>query len=220
MEEEEKQDNKQEIQHLSKHERRELKRLRKEEERNKTEENRKKKKSTKDIITYSVITIIVIGFIYLIYFLVTRAPSNNTESDYDLSGIPSEVIHWHADINIGICGDRKQLPEPLPGGEIGNGLLHTHDKTTNKNSMPNSDGNGVMHLEGNVRSNPGESTLIKFMRNIGVRFSETEIMDKKNGDLCNDKNGNVTIYVNGKKYDKNINYFIPKDNDIIDIKFE
>ncbi len=217
---EENQENKQD-QHLSKHERRELKRLKKEENRDKAEEIRKRKKSTKSVITYSIIAIVVLGFIYLIYFLITRAPSSNdTGSDYDLSGIPSGVIHWHADANINICGENIELPDGLAGGHLGSGLSHTHDRTTNKNSMPISDGNGVMHLEGNVKTNPSESTLVKFMKNIGIKFSETEIMNKKNGDLCNDKNGTVDIYVNGKKYDKNINYYIPRDNDIIDIKFE
>ena len=212
---------KQQEQHLSKHERRELKKLKREEERNKIEENKKKKKSTKNIITYSIIAVIVLGFIYLIYFLVTRAPSgNNTGSDYDLSGIPSGDIHWHADVNVNICGENIELPDGLVGGHLGAGLSHTHDRATNKNSMPSSDGNGVMHLEGNVKANPSESTFVKYMKNIGINFNENEIMDKKNGDLCNDRNGTVNIYVNGKRYDKDLNYYIPRDNDFIDIKFE
>ncbi len=217
---EENQENKQEQQHLSKHERRELKRLKREEERGKQEENKKRKKSTKSVITYSIITIVVLGFIYLIYFLITRAPSSNGDSIYDLSDIPSGVIHWHADIDIFICGEDIELPDGLVGGHLGTGLSHTHDRTTNKNSMPSSDGNGVMHLEGNVKANPSESTFVKYMKNIGINFNENEIMDKKNGDLCNDKNGTVNVYVNSKKYDKDINYYIPRDNDIIDIKFE
>ena len=206
-------------QHLSKHERRELKRLKKEEEKTKIDEIRKKKKLTKNIITYSIIAVIAIGFIYLIYFLVTKAPSNDNTL-YDLSGIPSGEIHTHSWMRAFICGERKDLPEPLPGGEIGTGLSHVHDRATNKDSMPSSDGNGVMHLEGNVKTNPGISTLMVFMRNIGVEFSETDVMDKKNGDLCDGKTGNVNVYVNDKKYESDINYYIPKDGDIIDIKFE
>ncbi len=208
-----------ENQQLSRHELKKLKKEQREEERKKEESIRNKKYLTKKIRNYSIIAVIILGIIYLIYLGVSRSNTNNDTSLYDLSGIPSGQIHWHADIDVIICGEDIELPYGPVGSHIGTGLSHTHDKATNLGSMPSSDGNGVMHLEGNVRLNPSQSTLIQYMRNIGIKFSETEIMEKKNGDLCNDIAGQVNVYVNGEKLD-NIIYYIPRDNDKIEIKFE
>jgi len=200
---------------ITKHQMKEQKKQEKEMQK---EQDVKKRKSGKRLKTVLLVAVVILILAGIAYFFMTSKPSpNNTK--YDLSGIPTGYIHWHSQVQVYICGERKMLPEPPPGGEIGSGVLHTHDKTTNIQSLPGTDGNGVMHIEGNVRMNPAEATLGKFMQNIHVNFGNETIMDKKNGDACtNSTNGTVKVFVNDKPLNNPLDY-IARDKDIIRIEF-
>lgn len=96
-------------------------------------------------------------------------------------------VHWHADVEIEMCGEPYFLPT-IEGfsNQVGTELVHTHEDMR-------------IHVEGPVMK-PEDASLGTFFRLQGVPFSATEIADKKNGDLCPDNQpGKVTLLVNGKE---------------------
>lgn len=119
-------------------------------------------------------------------------------------------VHWHAKINVEICGQARELPETKTltahgKSAVGIGLLHHHH-------------DGTAHIEGRILR-PEEISLGAFFDAIDGKFSETEIFDKKNGDACKDKPGSVKLYVSGVENTEWRNYVL-KDEDEIDIKFQ
>ncbi|MBI2971821.1 MAG: hypothetical protein HYY37_05370 [Candidatus Aenigmarchaeota archaeon] len=158
--------------------------------------------------------VLALGFIVFMYKPAGAPPSTS----YNLTGIPAHFVHWHADVDMVICGEEKQLPYGPAGSMLGTSRLHTHDRASNIASMASSDGNGVIHTEGNIITAPSEHTLGRFMKILGVKFSETEIMDKKNGDLCGDAAGSVKVFLNDAPLTDAVNY-LPRDKDVIRIEF-
>ncbi len=94
------------------------------------------------------------------------------------------LVHWHADFTIEVCGGEIILPESesLLINRVGTSETHHH------NDMR-------IHIEGVVMDRK-EATLGYFFDNIGIAFSDTEIWNYKNGDLCNNKEGKLKVYVN------------------------
>jgi len=111
------------------------------------------------------------------------------------------AVHWHATPLIEICGEEKLIPI----APIVSHLLHTHEDRK-------------IHVEG-VVSDPSMITLGQFFKNINVPFSSTQIMDKKNGDLCNGREGKVSMTVNGVESNEFENHVVA-DGETILIKFE
>ena len=96
-------------------------------------------------------------------------------------------VHWHADVDIEICGEPYFLPT-IEGfrNQVGAELVHTHEDMR-------------IHVEGPVME-PEEASLGNFFDMQGIPFSATEIADKKNGDICPDgKPSKVRMFVNGKE---------------------
>ncbi len=203
--------------------RREQKHLEREQRRQQEREGQKKqeqtetgKKKRKQLVTMIVVFFVAAGIIYGLYILIT-APT--PYSQYDLSGIPTSFVHWHADVDILICGENKLLPLAVGSGLIGTPYMHTHDTTTNVRSLPGGDGNGVLHNEGIIPQDPSRHTLLKFLENVFIPASATSIMDKKNGDLCPDGSvGTVTVTKNGEPL-ANWTTYIPRDGDRFVISF-
>lgn len=137
------------------------------------------KKTT--VITSIILLIIVAGIGYCVY----RANSDGSDA-------PVEYLsngHWHAQIEITLCGEHKDLPLALPGqGHRGLPYLHSHD-------------DNKMHMEvANQIVKKSDLSLGKFMDAMGVPFSSTQIMDRKNGDLCTNTTtpGSVKMFVNNQ----------------------
>ncbi len=130
-------------------------------------------------------------------------------------GLPDKAftdgpVHWHARLNVKICGQFRELPESKGltahgKSAVGTPLLHHHH-------------DGTAHIEGRVLR-PEDISLGAFFDAIGGKFSETEIFDKKNGDLCGEKPGSVKLNVNGSLNMEWKNYVL-KDGDQIGIEFE
>lgn len=185
-------------QQLSKREQRELKKAQKQQEQEKFQEDVARKRQTKKVFTYVIIILLIGGLGYLVYYL-----SSNKIQPYT----PGSV-HWHADVIIEVCGQRKDLPR-VGIGEHHKGLplLHTHDDNT-------------IHIEGQVFKKE-DISLGRFMSAVGVPFSNTTIMDKHNGDMCENtgKQGTVKLIINDAPNDQ-WEGFVPKDGDAIKIIFD
>lgn len=180
------------------------------------EQERKKAHGAKQRKMLFVIAAASLAVLIVSYVVITGTPEPKTA--YNLTGIPEGTVHWHADVDVVICGEPRGLPYGPAGGYLGTKRLHTHDREENMRSLPGSDGNGVIHTEGVISEAPEEHTLGMFMKNINITFSKTMIMDKKNGDRCGNETGVVAVFLNGKVLDHPENY-LPRDKDFIKIEF-
>ncbi len=137
-------------------------------------------------------------------------------------------IHWHALLDIQICGEKRNLPLSKGGNTVhgqsflGEPLIHTHD-------------DNVIHVEGTVLK-PEDISLGTFFDAIEVPFSETQLFEKKNGDVCaggtdkmtnttaTGKPGAVKMFVNSKPSTEFRNYGIKPTEDgkqqVVKIVFE
>ncbi len=203
MDEENKQGEAKPEEKLSKHELKKLKRQQRDEQRNLEREKYFKEQRKKNIFKYSLI---FISLIIIIYFGFKFFSNIEIEKPYS-----NGQVHWHAALNIEACGDKVDLPKADPitslHGQpfLGTPLLHTHD-------------DAKIHIEG-VVNKAEDITLGRFFDVIKVDFSNDKIMDHKNGDLCNDKPGELKISINGIENLDPRNHAI-SDGDSINIKFE
>lgn len=124
------------------------------------------------------------------------------------------LIHWHADFEIWICGEKVKLGDPKGlASRVGTEEVHHH-------------GDYRIHLEGVINERE-EATLGHFFDAIGVDFSNERIMNMENGNYCPDgKRGDAKMFVNGELYTGNYRDYIiaPYSNvppgDLIKIVFE
>lgn len=152
-------------------------------------ETRNYKKSTIEKSKKIIFTIIILvaAFVALTIFYETVR--------INMTSWTKGPVHWHADVEIEICGQPYFLPtaEGL-SNKVGENLVHTHEDMR-------------IHIEGPVME-PEDASIGNFFRIQGVPFSQTRIADKENGDLCPDgKPGKVKMFVNGREstaFDKHI----------------
>lgn len=163
---------------MTSHEKREAARHAKETEHRKRQEEQEARDRKKSYTTTGIIlAVFVIFAIGIIYLMTTK------EEMY----MPRE-IHWHALVDINLCGQHKDLPRAESSDTVhgkayrGIHLLHTHD-------------DNVIHIEG-VIPKKEDIALGRFFDAIEVPFDKDKIMDVKNGDLCNGKPGLLKMYVN------------------------
>ncbi|MEK6941240.1 MAG: hypothetical protein AABW85_00055 [archaeon] len=193
-------------QQLSKNERRRLKHEQRKEEKAKHQKEFENKGKMKKFATIAIV-ILFFGsvFSFFAFFAPSTPTANVTPNTAGLS-FPLGKIHWHATPAIEICGETKKIPTPASDVHLGTSLLHTHQ-------------DALIHIEGFV-SDPSQIMLGEFFDNIGIKFSENQIMDKQNGDNCpNGKTGQVDMAVNNSQNTDFRNYVI-KNGDKIAIKFE
>ena len=164
----------------------------------------------KKLITWMIILVIAAGIGYMVW------NSGFKYSNYYVK----QPFHWHASIEIEVCGEQRDLPRApasttqLHGGPFlgKSALRHTHD-------------DNVYHTEGLRLKDKEETALGLFMDDIGVPFSETRIFEKRNGDVCEntDSAGTVQMFVNGKPNTEFRDYVVeptPKaDDQVIRIVF-
>lgn len=155
-----------------------------------------KSKNNKKIVKYSAILLFSILFIYLIYFLV----SNSYQESYTKG-----PVHWHATVRVFTCGIERELPKPSGEDELGSPLLHTHE-------------DGLIHIEGKIWKKE-DITLGKYFEVIGLRFTDEQILNYKNEDLCKNRNGKVKLFVDDQE-NFELNNYVIKDGDKYEIRFE
>ena len=155
---------------------------------------------------YSIYCLIALVVIFGIFKLFSGS-SDSTDGNSNSGPYTSGPVHWHASLDTFICGEKVLVPEEAPLGEhmLGLPLLHTH-------------ADRLIHIEGQVWKKE-DIALGRYIDVIGEKFSNEQILDKKNGDLCDETPGKVNMFVNGKE---NLEFrdFVPKDGDKIEIKFE
>lgn len=106
------------------------------------------------------------------------------------------IIHWHADFEIWICGEKVVLPDPTGiANRVGTEAVHHH-------------GDYRIHLEG-VMKEMEDATLGRFFDDIDVTFSNEMIMNRNSGDYCPDgKKGMVKMFVNNELYSGNYRDYV------------
>lgn len=180
---------------LSSHKLKELEKEHQEIERQKSFEEKQRKKKTKNMILLICVFAVFILFIYYV--------KNNyyVETPYT-----SGEVHWHASVDMFVCGEKRDDLNNLGKVQhVGGSLLHTH-------------GDGIAHIEGRILKQE-EITLGRFFNAVGLKFSDSQILDKKNGDLCNETPGKIKIFVNNQENTEFRNRVL-KDGDAIKIVFE
>ncbi|MFQ5989674.1 MAG: hypothetical protein ACE5K9_07150 [Candidatus Methylomirabilales bacterium] len=121
--------------------------------------------------------------------------------------LPQAGDHWHATLEIEICGKREPPLPRSPGG------IHAHGDDHRIHIHPSS------RAESGTRSNLG-----RFFDGQRLRFTASMIelpggRFYKEGDPCPDGTaGNLVVRVNGGKIDDPRAY-IPRDSDRIQIRF-
>ena len=103
-------------------------------------------------------------------------------------------VHWHADYQVWVCDQRLDLHDPRGmSNKIGTSGIHEHNDDR-------------IHIEGTLRD-ISEASLGNYFKIIGVkldhgylRYPTNEgIIEVTDGELCNEKQGKLNVYVNGKK---------------------
>lgn len=181
-------------------ERYELRKQQREQEREQREQQHESKQKRKKILWWSLGVIIVIGIGYIVLSLPEKPETPKQTGPYSKG-----QVHWHATLKVFVCGEEKLMPAPLEGHHLGLPLLHTHEDR-------------LIHIEGTIWK-PEEINLGRYMDAIGQNFKDDELLDKKNGDLCNNLPGKVKLYVDGKENNQLTNYVI-KDGDTYEVRFE
>jgi len=130
---------------------------------------------------------IIFGIIVLAAIVSTGYLVGNTVY-MSLTSWSKGLVHWHADFEILICGQKVVLPEPTGiANRVGTEEIHHH-------------GDYRIHLEG-VMKEREDATLGNFFDAIDVHFSNEKILNMDNGDYCPDgKKGTVKMFVNNQLY--------------------
>lgn len=184
---------------LTRHERQQMKKQQQEQEQQQKHNQQTAKEQRKKIMIWSVVAVIAIG---IIIFFVTLPKNETVQPQQPYS---KGAVHWHASVKVFICGEEKLMPAPVGETHLGSPLLHTH-------------ADRLIHIEGTVWR-PEDITLGRYMKEIGQNFKDDELLDKKNGDMCNGTPGKVKLFVNGKENPSLTNQ-VAKDDDKYELRFE
>ena len=188
---------------LTKNERRQLKLQEKRDAKARMQGQEIKTEKSNKLLLYGGAALAVI---ILIGIFLSLPKSEPVDLETGTLSFPLGNIHWHATPLVYVCGENIPTPVPTPGTHLGSNLLHTHDDR-------------LAHVEGSVAS-PNQITLGIYMANIGMRFSETQLVDKKNGDLCPDgETGTVKLVVNEVE-NTQLNNYVIRDGDTMEMRFE
>lgn len=112
--------------------------------------------------------------------------------------ISRKGIHWHPQLSISAKGKQQEIPANLGIGGV-HQPVHTHDSS------------GTLHVEIGGVVTRDKIKLDNFFRIWGKKFSSECVVDE-----CG---GKVTMLVNGKE-NKELENYLMKDKDSIEIKYE
>lgn len=111
-------------------------------------------------------------------------------------------VHWHADFEIWVCGEKIDLVNPTGlANKIGTPLFHEHNDDR-------------IHVEGTV-NRVEDVNIGAFFKTVGGDLTTTSfkyptsdgrMIDVTNGDNCGEQEGELKVYVNGVKNDNPADY--------------
>ncbi len=166
---------------LTGHQRREQAKKEREEAQKQKESEIAAKEKNKNFMWITISIVLLVGFAIGIGVLMKYKPETYTDRE----------VHWHAYIDLNVCGESIDLPcEIETSGTVhgqnfcGEHLMHHHYDNT-------------IHIEGLIQKKE-DIALGKFFDKIGVPFDSNKILNYSNGDLCNGKPGTWKMYVNDK----------------------
>ena len=178
---------------ISKQEKRELRREKKEGEAARVGRRRLLRKIIKISVPLILSALLIGGLIW--YF---RSQPAISGSDI----ITKNGIHSHPELLIYIKGKKQVIPANIGISAFGENPIHTHDDM------------GVIHLEFSGIVKKTDTRLAKFFEVWGKQFSANCVFDK-----CNGPDGRVKMFVNGVPNSDFGNYEM-KDGDKIEIRYE
>lgn len=150
------------------------------------------------IVITGIVLLLAVGSVYAYQqgFIEFNASQPTTDPQKGI-GTP---VHWHADYQITVCGERQVL-------QGGPKLAHTHGEQT-------------FHLEG-TRTSHEQTTLKWVVNQLGADFSNNGILGHTEPESCpgSDEPGNLSVTANGDELDNPANYTI-QDGDKIRITYE
>lgn len=150
--------------------------------------------SSKKVTFYSIVIIVSIITLYLIINTVY----------INLTSYSRGLVHWHADLEIIICGEEIKLKEAESSfsNKVGGAEVHHHEDMR-------------IHVEGVVNSRE-EATLGYFFDSIKEDFTQTSILRYENDYVCQNtgRPGSVKMFVNNIQNYEFKNYEISHYTDI------
>lgn len=163
-------------------------RLLKKQEAARAREKQEKKKSGGKWVGLIILAVLIVGAVYGFQRLAATTP-DTTYTD--------APVHWHAKLELEVCGEKRDLPGPKDGRMVGNHLYHHH-------------GDNTWHLEGRVISKD-DIKFGRFFDEHQIPFDRDRLMDKKSGEACAEggQPGQVKMFVNDVPNDEFRDY-IPK----------
>lgn len=140
--------------------------------------------SGKHIIFWTTATVVMAATLYFAATIVVQNVNSQT-------GGP---VHWHADYQVHVCGERLDLRDPQGmSNKVGTPIFHEHDDDR-------------IHVEGTVQDIP-DVDLGSYFDVIGGKLANgTLVYPAKNGtvrkgkgDTCNGETAELQVYVNGER---------------------
>ncbi len=169
----------------------------------------------KTILTVVLILVGIAGLMFLSKFWsqgIKNSQTKKLETSGDLISI--EGIHWHPELTITIKGEKQ----PIPAG-IGIGMQYAgyprFDPMMGMTDMHTHDDSGTLHFE--VMKGPVKKDDVRigtFFKVWGKTFNKDCIFE-----YCNNTDGTVKMFVNGKENTEFENYLV-NDKDKIEIRYE
>lgn len=125
----------------------------------------------------------------------------------NFNSVTNGPVHWHADYQVRVCGERVDLVNPdFPRNKIGSPLFHEHNDDR-------------IHIEGTV-DELANINLERYFETIGGKLAGGEfvfptedrgVVSVKDGDECNGNEGSLKVYLNGKILENYEDYVIYPD---------
>ena len=153
-------------------------------------------------LTWIILLIVAAGLLYWM-------TSGESSKPYAVAVPPEQIVHWHADVELEVCGKIRDDLLKIDFEATGRGthLLHTH-------------GDNKVHIEDRVIWKKEDIALGKFFDAVGLKFSESKLLDKTNGDECTaGQPGKVKMFLNGKENTEFRNHVL-RDGDKIKLVFD
>ena len=168
-----------------------------------------KKKGSK-FLTYLIIALIAATAFQFLFPPPKPQETNTTATQtsppvtgWDSLSRPLVGDNWLADYSVYLCGEIQQ---PFPqSADIG---IYTT-------------GDGKIHIKPNKQEETGKNAnLGRFFDGLKQNFSDTQLLDKKSGDICPKINqtGKVKLLINDQENTEFRNY-VPRDGDKAEFRF-